>query len=792
MSEAKSSAPRIQLPEGAIAVRTHQAEDCPTSQPPAAWTEIELHTPTADQNVVLRPPGFTPAPGIPENATAFASVISPDTSAEPAARSAELLSKSPPAMNPEMSEGAESSPLPVAGVQSTPPSCVTLNANSDQTSNNPVSGGGVPAVAPARMNLFRETSLGTMFLGRDPDNDALLCRDIEASTCRIPLNPFEHDSQHKTFPSPQPETRSFTHTVTRQTSDNAAPLPVTDFSAMMRTRTFSPSWKKNRPPKMGWSAASLEATNSLPQAHPSTTTQTSLLDVVPSLDTAECQLEEGVSARDVKLAGGFESSRGPPDEEEDLGQTKGLKAALCSFLAGLHPLYLIYLSRALFSLPLSVVFLALALASPDWRHVSLSYMGDHKVNSRTIIGLTAIERSTETQSSVLPAAATVRELPLSYKQILSHAHEEKYCDEAAQTQAAEAAIGTLTVKEALAANEVAGPDSQRARKLALYHLIHGPTFRDVDCRHIRAFRAAGIATKVLVAFVLVLLVGEWWIIGFTLLTKKRTSEAKGALQWSLVQRHARRGRRHTRAETDPAQYLDTSPSPPFVWPKRPPLSSTTLGGDRDISNSWHREPSWAMIDLRRHSLEAAARTRTHSHTVREPHGLVFSRMRQSLKRVRQRRLRGKRAGRSLLASCRRKRDGASGGRVCLLGRRRVTHLKFTRVSDRLWWRPVRKLEGWLRWSPGRTYFSASLLGGSTLALCVLQTVFLTLAAVVWMTKTSKPACLDEETDLNTCAGGRGVSFLFVGLALSWLALYCHLKTPSFCLKVFQAKLSSYR
>eukprot|EP01054_Gregarina_sp_Poly1_P008209 Gregarina_sp_Poly_1__8208@NODE_476_length_8095_cov_200_606004_g385_i0_p1_GENE_NODE_476_length_8095_cov_200_606004_g385_i0NODE_476_length_8095_cov_200_606004_g385_i0_p1_ORF_typecomplete_len791_score90_95_NODE_476_length_8095_cov_200_606004_g385_i056628034 len=784
-TEDRPHPPRLELPEGAIT-------RCRADRPPVAqegWAEIDLHTPTADQTVPVRAPGFTPAPGIPENAATFAVIASPSSALEEAKSGEAAVSRSSPALDSR----SENSPPPLAACHSTPASCASVTPGDAAPPATSVSSSAPRGGVSGRLgSLFRDSHLRHMFLGRETETahpDLILSRDIEASTCRIPLNPFDHDSHHQQQGF-GPAGGLAQTTVTRHTFTNPEPTVSSgegDFSIMMRTRTFSPTWKRGRPPKQVGSAlytASLEATNSLPPGHPSTTTQTSLLDAVPSLDTAECQLEEGVSARDVKLACGDAGRSG--EDEDDLGHTKSLRSALCMFVGNLHPLYIAYLGRAIFSLPLSLLFLLLALLSADWRHIHLSYLVDHKINSRTIIGLGAIERSTETQSSILPAAATVRELPLSFKQILSPNTDEKYCDSTIQSHAAEMAIGNMSVTEALGA---ATGEAKRARRLALYHLIHGPTFRDVDCRYIRSFRTAGIVTKTLVSIAFILIAGEWWIIGLTLLTTKRVAEAKSALQWSLVHKRLRRDRRHLRAETDPGQCVTVSPSPPFVWPRRTAAAATT---DQDISAAaWRQEDGdgWALIDLKRQSRELHHQR----HGAPAGEGLMFGRVRRTLKRVKRPRMprlqrRHSKRRMSFLASYRRRRHN-SGGRVCLIGRRRITHMKFTRPSDRLWWRPLHKIERCLGWSPGRSYFSTSILGGSTLMLSLCQTLLLTLALLVWVSKTSRPACLDEDTDLNTCSRGQGFSFLLSGVVLTWVALYCHLKTPSFCAGIFRAHRS---
>eukprot|EP01053_Blabericola_migrator_P003921 Blabericola_migrator_1__3920@NODE_2186_length_3151_cov_218_761025_g1376_i0_p1_GENE_NODE_2186_length_3151_cov_218_761025_g1376_i0NODE_2186_length_3151_cov_218_761025_g1376_i0_p1_ORF_typecomplete_len726_score140_04_NODE_2186_length_3151_cov_218_761025_g1376_i09453122 len=708
--EEEKPAPRIQLPEGAIPA---SRAACDPDPPPAAWHEIELHTPTADHPISIRPPGFTPAPGIPENATTFATIVTSSAS-------------------PNVTETAEeSSPAPQP-VAVTPPS-------------------------------------SALFLVRQPTSTSEMIRELEASTCRIPLNPFDQE----------PPVTSHS-TVTPQVTQ--VPEKVySDLHCVMRTRTFSPSvvWKRS---KLG-SRWGPDVTSSLPPIHASTTTQTSLLE--GALDPTECQLEEGVSVRDVKSGHSGnrrESILDCQDLESPATMKTGVKTALKNFVSGFHPLYIPYLCRGLFTLPLALLFLSLALTTRSWRHVELSYLVDHAVKSHTLIGLGAIERSTETQSSILPAAATVRELPLTFKQILSPNSEEKYCDPDVQTQAATAAIGDLTIGEVLSPHgNVKGPESLRARRLALYHLIHGPTFRDVDCRHIRRYRSAGIAVRILCTSVIIFMLAEWWIIGISVLTRKRFCEAKDILQWSLMERRIQKQRQHLRVETDPGLCPESLPSPPFVLPRKLNPQNTlqrTLqhtiathsSGDKDISHTWHREPSWAMIDLKNRGAS--------NESVPPRDRRKFNRVRQSLKKSRLR-LKRKRCSRHLFCSSKH----AGSNKVCLLGRRRVTHLKFTRPSDRFWWRPLTRLEQCCRCS-GRggstSYFAVSVLGGSTLLICSLEALFLTLAAFIYVTKTTQPACLDAETHLETCRRGKGINFLFVTLGLTYAALYLHLKTPSIC------------
>lgn len=114
-----------------------------------------------------------------------------------------------------------------------------------------------------------------------------------------------------------------------------------------------------------------------------------------------------------------------------------------------HPLHVLNGTRAFFMLPLILSLSFAALLGSDWRHVALAYtQAPRDLKSRTLLSLSAVERITETRAAALPAAASVRELPMPYSYVrkTKASPGEMWCDTEAQAQAAERLLGNVSAK----------------------------------------------------------------------------------------------------------------------------------------------------------------------------------------------------------------------------------------------------------------------------------------------------------------------------------------------------------
>lgn len=155
-----------------------------------------------------------------------------------------------------------------------------------------------------------------------------------------------------------------------------------------------------------------------------------------------------------------------------------------------HPVHIVNILRGCILHPLVITLLFSALLGSDWRHSDLSYSGGTETRSRTLLSLSKIERMSETRDPSLPAAAIVRELPMKYNAVhKAHpdpAKKEAFCDSAQQLDMSREYLRSIDFENIFQQSE---PVPDRQARLALYHVLHGPTFRDVDCQQLKVFHS---------------------------------------------------------------------------------------------------------------------------------------------------------------------------------------------------------------------------------------------------------------------------------------------------------------